>query len=54
MHVFVAGRIAESGGKELADELEAHGYAKYGEAAQVPAGQDLPTGPVLPGAVTTA
>ena len=29
VHVFVKGRIAEEGGKELADELEAHGYAKY-------------------------
>ena len=54
VHVFVAGRVAESGGRELADELEAHGYAKYGEAAQVPAGRDLPTGPVVPGVVTTA
>jgi Fe-S cluster assembly ATP-binding protein len=52
VHVFVKGRIAESGGKELADELEAEGYAKYG--APEPAGRDLPTGPVLPGAVTTA
>ncbi len=30
VHVFVKGRIAESGGKELADELEEHGYEKYG------------------------
>ncbi len=29
VHVFVAGRIVEEGGKELADELEANGYAKY-------------------------
>ena len=29
VHVFVDGRIAESGGQELADELEANGYAKY-------------------------
>jgi len=29
VHVFVGGRIVEEGGKELADELEAHGYAKY-------------------------
>jgi len=54
VHVFVKGRVAESGGKELADELEAHGYAKYGADAQVPAGRELPTGPVVPGAVTTA
>jgi Fe-S cluster assembly ATP-binding protein len=32
VHVFVGGRIVEEGGKELADELEAHGYAKYAEA----------------------
>jgi Fe-S cluster assembly ATP-binding protein len=54
VHVFVKGRIAESGGKELADELEANGYAKYGADAQAPAGRSLPTGPVLPGAVTPA
>jgi Fe-S cluster assembly ATP-binding protein len=30
VHVLVAGRIVESGGKELALELEAHGYRKYG------------------------
>jgi Fe-S cluster assembly ATP-binding protein len=54
VHVFVKGRIAESGGRELADELEANGYAKYGAEAQTPAGRSLPTGPVLPGAVTTA
>jgi Fe-S cluster assembly ATP-binding protein len=29
VHVFVDGRIAESGGPELADELEANGYVKY-------------------------
>jgi Fe-S cluster assembly ATP-binding protein len=33
VHVFVGGRIVEEGGKELADELEAHGYAKYVGAA---------------------
>jgi Fe-S cluster assembly ATP-binding protein len=33
VHVFVAGRIAESGGSELADELEANGYEKYVSAA---------------------
>jgi Fe-S cluster assembly ATP-binding protein len=32
VHVFVGGRIVEEGGKELADELEANGYAKYGVA----------------------
>jgi len=29
VHVFADGRIAESGGTELADELEEHGYVKY-------------------------
>ncbi|MDT8913935.1 Fe-S cluster assembly ATPase SufC [Amycolatopsis sp. PS_44_ISF1] len=29
VHVFAGGRIVESGGKELADELEANGYVKY-------------------------
>ncbi|MFT4084828.1 MAG: Fe-S cluster assembly ATPase SufC [Nocardioides sp.] len=29
VHVFVDGRIAESGGPALADELEADGYVKY-------------------------
>ena len=33
VHVFVAGRIVEEGGSELADELEANGYAKYVGAA---------------------
>jgi Fe-S cluster assembly ATP-binding protein len=35
VHVFVGGRIVEEGGKELADELEANGYAKYLGAAAV-------------------
>ena len=30
VHVFVGGRIVDQGGPELADELEAHGYTKYG------------------------
>jgi Fe-S cluster assembly ATP-binding protein len=29
VHVFVAGRIADEGGPELADALEAEGYEKY-------------------------
>ncbi len=29
VHVFVAGRIAEEGGPELADRLEAEGYERY-------------------------
>jgi Fe-S cluster assembly ATP-binding protein len=35
VHVFVAGRIAEQGGPELADALEAEGYDKYVKAAAV-------------------
>jgi Fe-S cluster assembly ATP-binding protein len=30
VHVFFDGRVAESGGAELADRLEAEGYARYG------------------------
>src|SRR5687768_2890515 len=33
VHVFVNGRIADEGGPELADELEASGYDKYVKAA---------------------
>jgi Fe-S cluster assembly ATP-binding protein len=33
VHVFVNGRVAESGGPELAEELEANGYEKYLGAA---------------------
>ena len=29
VHVFVAGRVAESGGQELAERLEADGYDRY-------------------------
>jgi Fe-S cluster assembly ATP-binding protein len=29
VHVFVAGRIAEQGGPELADRLEEEGYDRY-------------------------
>ena len=29
VHVFVDGRIVEQGGPELADQLEAHGYARF-------------------------
>jgi Fe-S cluster assembly ATP-binding protein len=29
VHVFVAGRIVEEGGSELADQLEAEGYERY-------------------------
>jgi Fe-S cluster assembly ATP-binding protein len=33
VHVLAGGRVVASGGKELAKELEAEGYAKYLEAA---------------------
>ncbi|HEX9906490.1 MAG TPA: Fe-S cluster assembly ATPase SufC [Propylenella sp.] len=33
VHVMARGRIARSGGKDLALELEERGYAEYGEAA---------------------
>lgn len=29
VHVFVAGRIVEQGGRELADKLEEEGYERY-------------------------
>jgi len=55
VHVFVKGRIAEEGGPELAEELEANGYAKYGTEAQTAAGgRSLPAGPVFGGAVAPA
>ena len=33
VHVFVAGRLAETGGRELAEQLEAEGYDKFVKAA---------------------
>ena len=33
VHVFVDGRIAEQGGPELADELEANGYDRFVNAS---------------------
>lgn len=36
VHVMVDGRIVKSGGKELALELEAHGYAAFKESATAP------------------
>ena len=33
VHVFVAGRVAEQGGQELAERLEAEGYDRYVRAA---------------------
>ena len=35
VHVFVDGRVVVSGGRELADELEAEGYERYERAARV-------------------
>jgi Fe-S cluster assembly ATP-binding protein len=35
VHVFVDGRIVESGGAELAEKLEREGYAAYGVAEEV-------------------
>ncbi|NLV79971.1 MAG: Fe-S cluster assembly ATPase SufC [Rhodococcus sp.] len=32
VHVFVDGRVAESGGPELADELETNGYVRFTQA----------------------
>ena len=58
VHVFVRGKIAESGGADLADELEANGYAKYGVEAAAALGRSLLTSPrptkTLPGVVTSA
>lgn len=34
VHVFVDGRVAEQGGPELADRLEAEGYDRYSKGAQ--------------------
>src|SRR5919112_6166559 len=36
VHVFVDGRIADQGGPELAEQLEANGYDKYVKAAATP------------------
>jgi Fe-S cluster assembly ATP-binding protein len=34
VHVFAGGKIVNSGGAELADELEPEGYEKYTGAAE--------------------
>jgi Fe-S cluster assembly ATP-binding protein len=34
VHVFVAGRIVEEGGKELAEKLEATGYEEWEEGRE--------------------
>ena len=36
VHVFVDGRIVESGGPDLADELEENGYVKFTQRATTP------------------
>jgi Fe-S cluster assembly ATP-binding protein len=33
VHVFIGGRIVESGGAELADELDANGYERFAQQA---------------------
>ncbi|MBF4589729.1 MULTISPECIES: Fe-S cluster assembly ATPase SufC [unclassified Curtobacterium] len=38
VHVFVAGKVAEQGGPELADRLENEGYDRYVQAAAAAAG----------------
>ena len=38
VHVFVGGRIVESGGPDLADELEANGYVRFAGAGSAAAG----------------
>jgi len=40
VHVFVAGRVAEQGGAELADQLEAEGYDRYVRAAAAAVGAE--------------
>jgi Fe-S cluster assembly ATP-binding protein len=38
VHVFVAGKVAEQGGPELADQLEAEGYDRFATAAKAAQG----------------
>jgi len=40
VHVFSGGRIVESGGAELADELETHGYVRFTDADKAEAAND--------------
>ena len=42
VHVFVAGRVAEEGGAELAEQLEAEGYDRYVRAAARPGSEPAP------------
>jgi Fe-S cluster assembly ATP-binding protein len=52
VHVFVGGRIIQSGGAELADELEENGYERF---AQTDGGDPLPSAsPRLPSPQTAA
>ncbi|MQA76980.1 MAG: Fe-S cluster assembly ATPase SufC [Streptosporangiales bacterium] len=46
VHVFVAGRIVEEGGPELAELLEAEGYEKYAKGAGPAAPEAAETTPV--------
>ena len=39
VHVFAGGRVVESGGPELADELEKNGYVRFTQADKAAAGQ---------------
>jgi Fe-S cluster assembly ATP-binding protein len=41
VHVFVAGRVAEQGGAELAERLEAEGYDRYVRAGAATGGASL-------------
>ena len=47
VHVLFRGRVAEEGGPELADRLEAEGYTRYGESGAVEG--PAPTHEPLPG-----
>ncbi|GAB3929912.1 ABC transporter ATP-binding protein [Microlunatus endophyticus] len=40
VHVFVAGKVADQGGPELAERLEAEGYDSYVQAAKLQAAQN--------------
>lgn len=44
VHVFVGGRIVESGGSELADELDQNGYVRFSPASGRYPHQPAPTG----------
>ena len=49
VHVLYKGRLAETGGPELADELEANGYARYGGESDGAADGPGPQHAPLPG-----